>query len=179
MTMSDPIADMLTRIRNANTSKHDVVDIPSSKIKMAIAQILLEEGYVEKVVYNGSKAYLSVDGTLYSIDDLKQVIDGEYLAGSNSVEKIQNILDELPKLEMLSMNEVSNVVEANNLYNGLSEYQLSLLSKDTEAILLQYVSKANELMSTALTQDNNKTETTDPVEDNNEMIEATGEAEDL
>ncbi len=56
MTMSDPIADMLTRIRNANTSKHDVVDIPSSKIKMAIAQILLEEGYVEKVeeVENGN-----------------------------------------------------------------------------------------------------------------------------
>ena len=46
MSMSDPIADMLTRIRNANTSKHDTVDIPNSKIKMAIANILLEEGYV-------------------------------------------------------------------------------------------------------------------------------------
>ena len=98
------------------------------------------QGYVEKVVYNGSKAYLSVDGTLYSIDDLKQVIDGEYLAGSNSVEKIQNILDELPKLEMLSMNEVSNVVEAYNLYNGLSEYQLSLLYQDLlKAIKLEYL----------------------------------------
>ena len=56
MTMSDPIADMLTRIRNANTAKHDTVDIPSSKMKLAIADILLEEGYVKKVdlVDNGS-----------------------------------------------------------------------------------------------------------------------------
>ena len=48
MTMSDPIADMLTRISNANTAKHDSVDIPSSKMKIAIANILVEEGYVEK-----------------------------------------------------------------------------------------------------------------------------------
>ena len=48
MTMSDPIADMLTRIRNANTAKHDSVDVPSSKMKLAIAKILLDEGYIEK-----------------------------------------------------------------------------------------------------------------------------------
>ena len=48
MTMSDPIADMLTRIRNANTAKHDTVDVPSSKMKLAIAEILLEEGYIKK-----------------------------------------------------------------------------------------------------------------------------------
>ncbi|MGI6071674.1 MAG: 30S ribosomal protein S8 [Lachnospiraceae bacterium] len=46
MTMSDPIADMLTRIRNANTAKHDSVDVPSSKMKLAIAKILLDEGYI-------------------------------------------------------------------------------------------------------------------------------------
>ena len=56
MTMSDPIADMLTRIRNANTAKHDSVDIPSSKMKIAIANIPVEEGYVEKyeLVDNGN-----------------------------------------------------------------------------------------------------------------------------
>ena len=42
MTMSDPIADMLTRIRNANTAKHDTVDVPSSKMKLAIADILVK-----------------------------------------------------------------------------------------------------------------------------------------
>ena len=48
MMTSDPIADMLTRIRNANTAKHDTVDIPASKIKVAIAGILLDEGYITK-----------------------------------------------------------------------------------------------------------------------------------
>ena len=48
MTMSDPIADMLTRIRNANTAKHDVVDVPASKMKIAIADILVNEGYIVK-----------------------------------------------------------------------------------------------------------------------------------
>ena len=48
MTMSDPIADMLTRIRNANISKHDSVDVPCSKMKLAIANILLDEGYIKK-----------------------------------------------------------------------------------------------------------------------------------
>ena len=48
MTMSDPIADMLTRIRNGNVAKHDTVDVPSSKEKLAIADILVKEGYIKK-----------------------------------------------------------------------------------------------------------------------------------
>ncbi len=48
LTTNDPIADMLTRIRNANTAKHDTVEIPASKMKLAIAGILLDEGYIRK-----------------------------------------------------------------------------------------------------------------------------------
>ena len=53
--MTDPIADMLKRIRNANTAKHDTVDVPSSKMKLAIAKILLDEGYIKsyELVENG------------------------------------------------------------------------------------------------------------------------------
>ena len=56
MTTNDPIADMLTRIRNANTAKHDTVDIPSSKMKLSIAEILLKEGYIKsyEVVEDGN-----------------------------------------------------------------------------------------------------------------------------
>ena len=56
MTMSDPIADMLTGIRNANTAKHDTVDVPSSRMKLAIADILVDEGYIAKyeMVDNGN-----------------------------------------------------------------------------------------------------------------------------
>ena len=54
--MTDPIADMLPRIRNANTAKHDTVDVPSSKMKLAIAKILLDEGYIKsyELVENGN-----------------------------------------------------------------------------------------------------------------------------
>ena len=48
MNCNDPIADMLTRIRNANTAKHDTVDVPASKMKVAIADILVKEGYITK-----------------------------------------------------------------------------------------------------------------------------------
>lgn len=48
MTMTDPIADMLSRLRNANTASHDTVDVPSSRQKLAIAKILKDEGYIEE-----------------------------------------------------------------------------------------------------------------------------------
>jgi small subunit ribosomal protein S8 len=49
MVMTDPIADLLTRIRNANTAKHEIVEIPSSTIKKAIANIMLQEGYIKDI----------------------------------------------------------------------------------------------------------------------------------
>ncbi len=62
MSMSDPIADMLTRIRNGNTAKHDTVDVPASKMKKAIADILIKEGYVKgyEVIEDGVKATIRV-----------------------------------------------------------------------------------------------------------------------
>ena len=77
MTMSDPIADMLTRIRNANTAKHDTVDIPSSKMKLAIANILLDEGYITKydVVEEGGFPVIRI--TLkYGADKNEKIITG-------------------------------------------------------------------------------------------------------
>ena len=77
MTMSDPIADMLTRIRNANTAKHDTVDVPASKMKIAIADILVDEGYIAKydLVEDGSFKTLHI--TLkYGVDKNEKVISG-------------------------------------------------------------------------------------------------------
>ena len=51
MHITDPVADMLTRIRNANSARHDTVDIPASNMKKAIAEILLEEGYIKNFQY--------------------------------------------------------------------------------------------------------------------------------
>ena len=77
MVTSDPIADMLTRIRNANTAKHDTVDVPSSKIKVAIADILLNEGFIEKyeIVEDGNFKTMHI--TLkYGVDKNEKVITG-------------------------------------------------------------------------------------------------------
>ena len=77
MTMSDPIADMLTRIRNANTAKHDTVDVPSSKMKVAIADILVNEGFIEKydIVEDGNFKTMHI--TLkYGVDKNEKVITG-------------------------------------------------------------------------------------------------------
>ena len=77
MTMSDPIADMLTRIRNANAAKHDTVDIPASKMKLAIAKILLDEGYIAKydIIEDGS--FKTIHITLkYGADKNEKIISG-------------------------------------------------------------------------------------------------------
>ena len=77
MTMSDPIADMLTRIRNANTAKHDTVDVPSSKMKVAIADILEREGYIQgfEVLEDGVKKTIRI--TLkYGTDKNEKIISG-------------------------------------------------------------------------------------------------------
>ena len=75
--MTDPIADMLTRIRNANTAKHDTVDVPASKIKTEIARILLDEGYIKayEIVEDGVVKTIKI--TLkYGADKNQKVISG-------------------------------------------------------------------------------------------------------
>ena len=77
MAMNDPIADMLTRIRNANAAKHDTVDVPSSKMKLAIANILLEEGYIKKLDVVEDGAFKNLHITLkYGADRNDKVITG-------------------------------------------------------------------------------------------------------
>ena len=62
MHITDPIADMLTRIRNANNAKHETVDVPASNMKKAIAQILLDEGYIKnyQIVDDGSQGVIHI-----------------------------------------------------------------------------------------------------------------------
>ena len=76
MQITDPVADMLTRIRNANAAKHDSVDVPASNLKKAIAQILLEEGYIKSfnVVDNGNQGVIHI--TLKYQAKKQQVLSG-------------------------------------------------------------------------------------------------------
>ena len=76
MTTTDPIADMLTRIRNANSARHTTVEIPASKLKLAIAQILLDEGYIKSFekIEDGKQGMIQV--TLKYDEKGKRVISG-------------------------------------------------------------------------------------------------------
>ena len=76
MQITDPVADMLTRIRNANSAKHETVDVPASNLKKAIAQILLDEGYIKafNLVENGNQGIIRI--TLKYQAKKEQVISG-------------------------------------------------------------------------------------------------------
>ena len=76
MHITDPVADMLTRIRNANSAKHETVDVPASNLKKAIAQILLDEGYIKsfQVVEDGTQGVIRI--TLKYQAGKGQVISG-------------------------------------------------------------------------------------------------------
>ena len=76
MQITDPVADMLTRIRNANCAKHETVDVPASNLKKAIAQILLDEGYIKSFSLqdNGNQGMIHI--TLKYLAKKQQVISG-------------------------------------------------------------------------------------------------------
>ena len=76
MQITDPIADMLTRIRNANTAKHETVDVPASNMKKAIAKILLDEGYVKNVEYIDDSTQGIIRITLKYAENKQKVLTG-------------------------------------------------------------------------------------------------------
>ena len=98
MTMSDPIADMLTRIGNANTAKHDTVDVQASMMKLAIANILVDEGYIAKydIVENG--AFKTIHVTLkYGANKNEKIITGLKRISKPGL-RVYASKDELPKV---------------------------------------------------------------------------------
>ncbi len=98
MTTNDPIADMLTRIRNANTAKHDTVDVPSSKMKLAIAEILLNEGYIQKYELTDAGPFKNIHITLkYGEDKNEKIISGLKRISKPGL-RVYAGKDELPKV---------------------------------------------------------------------------------
>jgi small subunit ribosomal protein S8 len=98
MAMSDPIADMLTRIRNANTAKHDTVDVPSSKMKLSIAQILLDEGFIKKYGLIDEGSFKTIRITLkYGADKNEKIISGIKRISKPGL-RVYAGKDELPKV---------------------------------------------------------------------------------
>ena len=98
MTMSDPIADMLTRIRNANSAKHDTVEVSSSKMKLAIAKILLDEGYIRSYELVDDGNFKNIKITLkYGADKNDKVISGIKRISKPGL-RVYASKDELPRV---------------------------------------------------------------------------------
>lgn len=96
--MSDPIADMLTRIRNANTAKHDTVDVPASKMKVAIADILTKEGYIRGWELEDAGSFQNIHITLkYGKDKSEKTISGLKRISKPGL-RVYASKDELPRV---------------------------------------------------------------------------------
>ncbi|CDB87515.1 30S ribosomal protein S8 [Firmicutes bacterium CAG:170] len=97
MQITDPVADMLTRIRNANTAKHEKVDVPASNLKKSIAQILLDEGYIKayEIVDDGTQGIIRI--TLKYLAGKEKVISGLRRVSKPGL-RVYAGADELPKV---------------------------------------------------------------------------------
>ena len=97
MQITDPVADMLTRIRNANTAKHESVDVPASNLKKAIAQILLDEGYIKsfEIVEDGTQGIIRIQ--LKYLANKEKVISGLRRVSKPGL-RVYAGADELPRV---------------------------------------------------------------------------------
>ena len=124
MSMSDPIADMLTRIRNANTAKHDTVDVPASKMKESIAKILLDEGYIKgyEIIEDGIAKTIKI--TLkYGVDKNQKTISGIKRISKPGL-RVYAGKDELPKvLGGLGVAIISTNKNSDTSPTGVSEFK--------------------------------------------------------
>ena len=98
MQITDPIADMLTRIRNANNAKHDTVDVPASNMKKAIAQILLDEGYIKnfQIINDGTQGVIRI--TLKYVQPGKEKVISGLRRVSKPGLRVYAGAEELPKV---------------------------------------------------------------------------------
>ena len=97
MQITDPVADMLTRIRNANSAKHETVDVPASNLKKAIAQILLDEGYIKsfQIVEDGTQGVIRI--ALKYLPGKEKVITGLRRVSKPGL-RVYAGADELPRV---------------------------------------------------------------------------------
>ena len=112
MNITDPIADMLTRIRNANSEKFRTVDVPSSKMKKAIAETLLEEGYIKSFEEISDEVQGTIRITLKYDEKGKRVIDGIKRISKPGL-RVYASKEELPKYE-----EIKEQIDDTDLYES-------------------------------------------------------------
>lgn len=107
------------------------------------------QGNVDYVVYEKNKAYLSVNGDLYSMDDLDTVADPTYLEAYKLAADFLNIYNKLPAYENLTVADREKVEKLDEMYNGMTDYQKNFLKDEEVATMQKYVKKMKDLVAAA------------------------------
>ncbi len=142
--MQNMSANMTLSRASEMVGKEVIVESTSDSGKTTTVQ-----GQVESVSYQGNKAYVSIDGTLYSVDDVVQIVDDEYQAGIEAISTINKELEKLPKIEQVSLNDATAILNIYNTYATMTDYQVEMLGEEKEKAISEYVSKLNELLAAA------------------------------
>ena len=130
------------------------------------------QGTVEYVTYENNKAYVSIDGSLYSADDVVAVIDETYQTAFDLAVAFVTEMTKLPNLEFLTVADKEKVETLQKVFNNMTSYQQSFISEDYVKQLQKYVERMAELVKAA--EDNNKGEETGG-EENGDNTGAEGE----
>lgn len=105
------------------------------------------QGVVDFVTYQGSKAYLNIDGINYNIDDVSQVLDSDYTGALDTVADFQKAIDELPSLEMITEEDHGRIID--NMYSyykdGMPEKAKGLMNKEYVTSLVQFVNRIDDI----------------------------------
>lgn len=115
------------------------------KVTDGSGNVTYPEGQVDYVVYEGNKAYLSINETLYSIDDLDTVADSGYLVATRLAESFKNAMDKLPRVDQVSQSDLEDVEKMIAVYENMTEYQRGFLSKDVKDLYQAYANKYQEI----------------------------------
>lgn len=110
------------------------------------------EGYVDYVVYENNKAYLSINETLYSIDDLETVANAAYVEAADLAEKFVAAMDKLPKPEHVSRSDGEDIGKMIIVYENMSEYERGFLDKETIELYNKYVDRHQTLIVEPITR---------------------------
>ena len=119
------------------------------KVKDSQGRETTVQGNVDYVVYEKNKAYLSVNGDLYSMDDLDTVADPTYLEAYKLGADFLNILNKPPEIENLSLADRDKVEKLDKMYSGMNDYQKSFLTDEQVELMKKYVKKMKDMVASA------------------------------
>ncbi|MDE7225210.1 MAG: flagellar hook capping protein [Acetatifactor sp.] len=135
------------------------------------------EGKVDYVAYENGKAYLSIGGNMYAMDDLDTIADAEYLEAYNLAIDWVTALNKLPSVANISMDDAESIDKLKEIYDGMSDYQKSFIASDKVKELNEYLERLEAVRKAAEEAEDGKTEDTEEP-DKTEDTEPAGGADD-